>query len=86
MSARAVVRYELTALGRAALEEDAEDDADDSAPCCAWCEEAILEGEAVVPAGAGRPVHDSVCCRGAFESFISFIAAEDAEEASHAET
>ena len=82
MSARAMVRYELTALGRAALEEDAEDDADDSAPCCAWCGEALAEGDAIITAGAGRLIHDTPCCRGAFETFIT---AGDGAEVSHAE-
>ena len=59
MSARAVVRYELTALGRAALEEDAEE----CAPCCAWCEEALAEGDAIIAAGASRFIHNTPSCR-----------------------
>ena len=71
-----MVRYELTALGRAALEDDAPE-----AHACVWCEEALAEGDAIIATGAGRLLHNTPCCRGAFETFI---AAEDAQEVSHA--
>ena len=61
------VRFAITEVGRRALEAEPEEL---EVPSCDFCFEAFQPGESIIAAGAGRHLHDTPSCRGAFESFI----------------
>jgi hypothetical protein len=71
-------RWEITPLGRRALEEARERlrahagvPADPVRPVrCCWCERDIRPGDAVIPAADDRLMHDTPECRGEFERFV----------------
>ena len=68
MRALAACRFEITPAGRRALATEPDQG---ELPVCDFCLEPFQPDEPIIAAGAGRHLHDTPSCRGAFETFIA---------------
>ena len=61
-----IVRFEVTEAGCRALAAEPDEV---QLPVCDFCFEPFQPHEPVIAAGAGRHLHDTPSCRGAFDTF-----------------